>query len=344
MKVAVATVQVPFVRGGAEVLAEGLEAALRAQGVEAELVRMPFRWHPPARTLDHLVAARTWRLEQADRVIALKFPAYHVPHPDKVVWLLHQHRFAYDLWGDPASGLTDSAEGRAVRDAVRRADDAWLPEARRIHTISPVVSERLWRFNGLQSSVLSPPLADPGRFRAGPYGDYVLYPSRLAGGKRQGLVVEALRHTRSRARLVLAGAAASAEELEALRGLVRRHGLGDRVTIIGRWIEEQEKLELLAGALAVAFVPFDEDYGYVALEAAAAARAVITCTDSGGARLLVREGETGLVCAPDPWAIAEAIDRLMLDRREAARLGRGAREQLDALDLRWDRVVQELLR
>jgi glycosyltransferase involved in cell wall biosynthesis len=344
MRVAIATAQVPFVRGGAEILTEGLLAALREHGVEAELVPLPFQWHPPARLLDHVLATRLWRLDGADRVIGMKFPAYLVPHRDKVLWLMHQHRAAYDLWGERAGGLPDTAEGRAVRDAVRRADAAWLPEARRVHTLSPVVSGRLHRFNGIASTPLLPPLADPGAFRAGAYGDYVFAPSRLSPSKRQGLLVEAMRHVRSGARLVLAGAAATAAELETLRAAVRRHGLGDRVTILGRWIPEHEKVELLAGALAVAFVPRDEDYGYVTLEAAAAARATITCTDSGGPTLFVRDGETGRVCLPDPRALAEAIDALMGDRREAARLGANARDRLAALDLRWDRVVEELLR
>ncbi|WP_210495400.1 glycosyltransferase family 4 protein [Patulibacter sp. SYSU D01012] len=344
MRVAIATAQVPFVRGGAEVLAEGLLGALREHGAQVELVGLPFRWHPPDRLLDHLLAARLWRLDEADRVIGLKFPAYLVPHPDKVLWLVHQHRAAYDLWGDPAGGLPDTAQGRAVRDAVRRADDAWLPEARRVHTISPVVSDRLRRFNGIASTPLLPPLAAPGAFRAGSYGDYVFAPSRISSAKRQVLLVEAMRHVRAPVRLVLAGPAATTVELETLRAAVHRHGVADRVTLLPRWIPEPEKVELLAGALAVAFVPRDEDYGYVTLEAAAAGRATITSTDAGGPTLFVRDGETGLVRPPEPRALAAAIDALASDRREAARLGANAHDQLAALDLRWDRVAAELLR
>jgi len=345
VKVAIVSAQVPFVRGGAEVLAERLVEAVRATGAEAELVALPFRWHPRPRLLDHLLAARLWRVEEADRVIALKFPGYLLPHPDKVVWLLHQHRPAYDLWEHPLGGLHGAPEGEAIRAAVRRADDAWLPEARRIHTISRTVSERLRRFNGIESTVLSPPLADPGAFRAGPYGGYVLSLGRLTPDKRHGLLVEAMRHVRSAARLIVAGAPATAAEEQALRALVTRHGLQDRVSILAGWIGEREKAELLADARAVAFTSFDEDYGYVPLEAAASARPVIVCTDTGGVSdLLVRDGETGLVCEPDPRALAEAIDRLTLDRPMAERLGAAARERLRALDLSWERVAEELLR
>jgi glycosyltransferase involved in cell wall biosynthesis len=344
VKVAIATTHVPFVRGGAEALAEGLRDGLEAAGAQVEVVGLPFAWHPPSRLLDSVVAARLWRIAEADRVIALKFPAYCLEHPNKVVWLLHQHRPAYDLWDHPLGGLRQAGEGAAVRDAVRRADGAWLGEARRVHTISRVVADRLQRFNGIAATVLSPPLQDPSGFHAGPYGDYLFYPSRLAANKRQGLVIEAMRHVRSDARLVLAGAAATAADGDALRAAITRHGLGDRVTLIPRWLPEERKRELLAGALAVPFVPFDEDYGYVALEAAAAARPVIACTDSGGTELVVRDGETGIVCEPDPHAIAEAVDRLMADRGEAERLGRNAHELLASLDLRWERVAEELLR
>src|SRR5258707_5569399 len=103
MRVVIATAQVPFIRGGAEVLADGLGCALRSQGHEAEIVAIPFKWYPPERILEHMLACRLLDLSESagtpvDRVIALKFPSYLVTHSCKVLWLLHQHRQAYDLW------------------------------------------------------------------------------------------------------------------------------------------------------------------------------------------------------------------------------------------------------
>ena len=43
MRVVIATTQAPFVRGGAEIHAEGLQQALTAAGHEAEVVRLPFK-------------------------------------------------------------------------------------------------------------------------------------------------------------------------------------------------------------------------------------------------------------------------------------------------------------
>ena len=105
MRVAVVTSVVPFVHGGAEVHARQLTLALRRSGHEVELVQIPFRWYPPEKILDHLMACRLLDLEESngtpiDRVIGLKFPAYHIKHSSKVLWILHQFRTAFDLRGN----------------------------------------------------------------------------------------------------------------------------------------------------------------------------------------------------------------------------------------------------
>jgi hypothetical protein len=101
MRIAVVTNQAPFVYGGAEQLATWLGEQLRQRGHEAQIVRIPFRWHPPGKVLDHMLAARLLHIRSADRVVAMKFPAYYIRHESKVLWLLHQFRQAYELWGTP---------------------------------------------------------------------------------------------------------------------------------------------------------------------------------------------------------------------------------------------------
>ncbi len=104
MRIVVTHPQVPFAHGGAEVLAEQLVDELRARGHEAALVTIPFKWYPGARALREALVWRLVDLEEAqerpvDLVIATKFPSYAVRHPNKVVWLLHQFRQAYELDG-----------------------------------------------------------------------------------------------------------------------------------------------------------------------------------------------------------------------------------------------------
>ena len=174
MKLAVLNNCVPFLRGGAEHLAEALTLKLVEYGHEAILVRIPFRWEPPEKIVEHMLACRLMKLRNVDRAIALKFPAYYVPHPDKVVWLLHQFRQAYDLWGVRGQGLPESEGGREVRNAIVRADNSYLPEARTIFANSHVTADRLWRFNQLQATVLYPPLLRHDHLTCGAYGEFCL--------------------------------------------------------------------------------------------------------------------------------------------------------------------------
>ena len=149
-------------RGGAELMADDLVAALRARGHEAELVTIPFKWYPGTRVLDQ---AFLWRLvdltesdgRPIDRVIATKFPAYCVRHPNKVAWVLHQFRQAYDYDRTELGQFGESPEDRATRRAVERLDAVALGEARRVFATSRNVADRLQRFNGIDAEVLPHP-------------------------------------------------------------------------------------------------------------------------------------------------------------------------------------------
>src|SRR5271166_1805897 len=162
-----------------------------------------------------MLACRLIRLPEVDRVIALKFPAFYVPHEDKVVWLLHQFRQAYDLWGTSLQGLPDSLEGRQIRDFIWHADNSYLAEAKRIFTNSGITSARLKNFSGLTSEVLHPPLLNDEQFSCIEYGDYIFAPGRINEAKRQRLLVESMQHCNSGVRLIVAGKAENAEDADA---------------------------------------------------------------------------------------------------------------------------------
>ena len=111
MRILVCHPQPPFMSGGAETHANGLVAALRDAGHEAEIATIPFRWDPPGELVHQMGMWRSLDLTQAeggpvDLVVALKFPAYLVRHPRKVVWLIHQHRTAYELWITPSTAIS----------------------------------------------------------------------------------------------------------------------------------------------------------------------------------------------------------------------------------------------
>ena len=127
MRIAVCAPQVPFERGGAEILAETLVAELRERGHESDLVTVPYKWYPGARVLTQAFLWRLLDLEEADGrridlVVATKFPSYAVRHPRKVAWVLHQFRQAYELDRTELGQFGESPEERATRRAVQRLD------------------------------------------------------------------------------------------------------------------------------------------------------------------------------------------------------------------------------
>ena len=206
MRIAVCHPQVPFIRGGAETHTESVVRALRAEGHDAEIVAIPWKWYPPPQIVHSLALWRSLDLSESnglpiDAVIALKFPAYLVQHERKIVWLIHQHRSAYELWDHPRfADLSLQEDGPAVRDMVWQADRVALGEAKRIFTNSRNVQDRLWGSMRLSSDVLyhpSPPTLALLGEEPGPYGDYVFVPGRLEALKRQHLPIEAMRHTKS---------------------------------------------------------------------------------------------------------------------------------------------------
>ena len=346
MRILIATTQVPFVRGGAEILAEGLRDALCRSGHEAEIVGFPFKWYPADAIAPQVLAARLMDLSEysgtrIDRVVGLKFPAYLIPHPRKSLWILHQHRAAYDFWESRLSDLLHMPGGRAARDFIRRADDEFLPEADDIFTISRNVSGRLKRFNGIDSEPLYHPPANPDRYNAGTYSDYLLFPSRIDSIKRQWLVVDALAHSKVSLRVTFVGAADNPSALEQLKARAREKGVEDRICWKGT-VTEAEKVRLYADACAVLYPPIDEDYGYVTLEAMLAAKAVITCADSGGPLEFVQHGVTGLVAAPDAGELAAAMELLWCDRSEARKLGMAGRAWYERANITWEHVVERL--
>ena len=342
--VLICTTQVPFTTGGAETHVENLRRALLAHGYNAETVALPFKWYPPGEIMRGALAWRLLDLSESngkpvDLVIGMRFPAYVVAHPRKVLWILHQHRSAYNLAGTPFDDLSNYPEGPRVREWIRACDERFIPEARRVFANSRTVAERLRRYNRIESEPLYHPPPRAERLRPGPQGDYVFYPSRLEPQKRQELLIEAMKHTRAPLRAVFAGGSRDAAHYEQL---ARAHGVSERVSFRG-FVTEEEMIDLYAGALAVCYLPFDEDYGYVTLEAMLAAKPVVVARDGGGAAELVEDGATGLLIDPDARALAQSLDALQADRPRALRMGQRGRELLLSMNLSWDNVVERLI-
>lgn len=343
MRVAVCSGQIPFVRGGAELLTETLAEQLRLHGHEAEIVQLPFRWYPKSEILKGYLAWRLINLDESegrpiDRVVALKFPAFVLQHPHKITWLVQQFRQAYELFGTPHSHFDRSAEDSELRRAIWQMDSTTLSESSKLFTISTNVGRRLMRFNHLSSTPLYPPPALDGKFYNDGYGDYVFTVSRLNVMKRVDQLIRAMGHVKTPVRCKIAG---QGDELASLKKIANQCRATDRIEFVG-YVDEPTLLSLYGNALAVYYAPVDEDYGFVTVEGMKCNKPVLTTSDSGGPLEFVTHGVTGLVAAPgDAVALAHYIDELYEDRNLAERLGTTGAERVSGIT--WETTVARLL-
>lgn len=340
MRIAVCLPQVPFARGGAEILAERLVEELQARDHDVALVTVPFKWYPGARVLSQAFLWRLLDLREVDKrpidlVVATKFPSYVVRHPNKVVWLVHQFRQAYDLDRTELRQFGERPFDRATRRAVHKLDRAALGEARRLFAISGNVADRLERFLGMHAEVLLPP---PQKldYRCEEYGDFVLSVGRLDRAKRVELLLEAASGLDDLAVVVVG----DGPERQRLERIARAHGLDGRVTFAGQ-VPADELAGWYARCLGVFYAPLDEDFGLVPYEAFLAEKPVVTTRDAGGPVEAVADRRTGLVCEPTAAAVREACTYLAAHRDEAREWGRRGREVAEAIT--WDGVIERLL-
>jgi len=185
----------------------------------------------------------------------------------------------------------------------------------------------------------------------------ILCLSRYDPRKNIGLAIEALAALRARLpppafarlRLVVAGGydprlREQRETVRALEAMTRRLDLGDHV-LLRPSPTEAERRALLLECRCVVYTPDDEHFGYVPVEAMAAGRPVVA-VNAGGPAETVRDGETGLLCPPQPEAFATALARLLTDDALAARLGRAGRAHAAAHFSRaaFGRQLEALLR
>jgi glycosyltransferase involved in cell wall biosynthesis len=258
-----------------------------------------------------------------------------------VIWLLHQHRQAYDLWGTEFGDIHNRPDAEFLRATIIANDNAILGAANRIFTIARNVSDRLLKYNGLASTPLYHPPGSVAELHASAYEPFVFYPSRIDPMKRQRLLIEAAKYCKSDTKIVIAGAG-SGNEIEHLNAMIRKYSLEQRVDMVG-YVSEAQKIDYLARCGAVFNGAYDEDYGYVTLEAMFSRKPMIALSDGGGAIEFILDGVNGYVVAPDARAVAERIDELAEHPALAPELGMRGEQTMLEHGVSWDHAIDCLL-
>lgn len=163
---------------------------------------------------------------------------------------------------------------------------------------------------------------------------YLFTVSRLDAPKRIDLLVRAFLRTTVDAELRIAGIGPLQAELEALAAD------DPRVRLLG-FKRDRDIAALYQQALAVPFLPFDEDYGLITIEAMQAGKPVITTRDAGGVNEFVRNAETGWCVDPEEDALARAITQAVEQPKRTRQLGESTREAV--AHVTWPDTVRELV-
>ena len=375
----VAPSPVPFVIGGAERLFSGLADAINTETPHlAELIKLPSREHTLPDLMATYESFTELDLGHFDLVISSKYPSWMVSPPNHVVYMTHPLRGLYDTyqaWGRPeaveafgepalarlaelaSASSTPPAQlfdafaaalqrvgpehpamefpGPLARALVHRLDRYALDprHVRRHLAISRTVARRPGYFPpSVDVSVAIPPTSLSG-FHCDGFTDFFTA-SRLDGPKRIDLLIEGMRHVPGTTRLLIAGSGPARPALTALAAD------DPRIVFLG-FVPDAELVDRYASALAVPFVPVDEDLGLITLEAQLSGKPVITCTDSGGVAELVEHGVSGWVVEPSSHAVGEAMARLAADPELARGMGDAGRRA--AQQHSWGRVIDLVL-
>jgi glycosyltransferase involved in cell wall biosynthesis/predicted metal-dependent phosphoesterase TrpH len=185
---------------------------------------------------------------------------------------------------------------------------------------------------GVDTEVFRPELREPGRFGA-PGDIAVLYAGRLTREKGADLLADAFLAARERdPRLHLVLAGGGPEEL------TLRERLGAHATFLG-WLAGGELARAYASADVFLFASRTDTFGQVLLEAQASGLAVVA-VDEGGPRGIVRDGRTGVLCAPRAEVLAGALLELAGRPLLRERLAAGALAEVR--ERTWARSLERL--
>lgn len=317
--------------GGAERLYEGLIEAFETAGWSATEFPFIFDETTAETIFEGYAKIRSLNLLSFDLVVSTKAPTYSILHPNHACWLIHTIRVFYDRFEHEHPEQSEYA--RLARSKIMSMDKAALSRTSvRRFSIGKTVSDRLSRFIGLDARVLYPPHPKANLFLTGDPQRYVFVASRLHRWKRLDLLVKAAKFLKSDVEIRIAGVG---EERASLEELAR----GTRVTFLGK-IDDDELRRQYQHSLAVPFMPVDEDYGYVAIEAFLSSKPLITTKDSGEPAEMVRASGGGVIVDPNPLSIARAIDDLATNSGRTAQMGKMGCDWVELLD--WNNVVSAL--
>jgi len=164
--------------------------------------------------------------------------------------------------------------------------------------------------------------------------DLIVTASRLEHPKRIDLLLRAYAQSQVSLPFWIIGSGPQEEELSALAKTI------PGVVMKGR-LSDQDLMKAYQRAVFVPFIPAQEDYGLITLEAFLAGAAVLTSTDAGGPTELVEHGKNGFIAKPTVESIAEGFRQLSADPEQTAQMGECGRQLAERIT--WPKLLGALI-
>lgn len=369
---------VPFGIGGMEYLLWGLQDHINdLTEHKAELIKLPSKENGFWELIDSYKQFYYLDLSHFDKIITTKYPAWMVQHPNQICYMAHRLRGLYDTyhfmklpeepnrnnpWVNKILDYIDSSDatidgmfslledialhkdtipnehfafpGPFIRKIIHFLDTQALKKANKFYAISKTVKSRKEYFpEGAQVEVVYPPSFLPA-FKQQGYDNYIFTISRLDGAKRISLIIEAMKHVKSNIHLKIAGTGPDEQKLKEM-------AKGDpRIEFLG-FVNDKDAIEYYSNAKGVIYIPYEEDYGLVTIEAMMSKKPVITCYDSGGTTEFVEQGITGFISHSTAEAIGNSINELAkMQPQELLSMGNRCFDKVKGIT--WQNVASSL--
>lgn len=158
--------------------------------------------------------------------------------------------------------------------------------------------------------------------------------SRLDQAKRIDLLIRAYKKVNSALPFRIAGTGPELENLQKIAAA------DPRIQFLGR-LNDEQVIQNYQNSLFVPFIPYDEDYGLITIEAMQAGRAVLTTLDAGGVNEFVENKVSGLSVEPTVEALAGAMQSLVDDPENTLHMGRNAVKKVAHIS--WPNTCETLL-
>lgn len=181
--------------------------------------------------------------------------------------------------------------------------------------------------NGIDLKLYRPVKTGETRKAFGIGDDYILFVGRVSRQKGIEHLIEAVRLLEPGVQCVCCTSAPDTREFEEeITAKIKRQ---PRIVWINSLLREEQYVELYSNARIFACPSVYEPFGIINLEAMACETPVVASA-VGGILETVVDGETGLLVKPaDPRALADAINRLLKNRRLAEKMGKNGRRRVE---------------